>query len=147
MRIVEDARLAHELLGDLLTDATSVLRASLLPVDFANPYLAPLIVAFARRYPGVGVDLDLTRRKVHLVSEPFDVASRIGQPADSNLIARPLATPRHAAPRALRCTGVEEPSLTAGDHHAAFLARPRGRAGLLPSAGAGLPIPATAPGA
>jgi DNA-binding transcriptional LysR family regulator len=96
MRIVEDARLAYELLGDLLTDATGVPRASLLPVDFANPYLAPLIVAFARRYPGVGVDLDLTTRKVHLVSEPFDVASRVGQPADSNLIAS-------ARPATLRC--------------------------------------------
>ena len=145
MRVVEDARLAHELLGDLLTDATGVLRASLLPGDFANPYLAPLIVAFARRYPGVGVDLDLTRRKVHLVSEPFDVASRVGQPADSNLLARLLATPRCAARSTLH--RVRRAFADRGDHHAAFLARPRGRAGLLPSAGAGLPTPATAPGA
>jgi DNA-binding transcriptional LysR family regulator len=53
-------------------------------------------VAFARRHSGVGVDLDLTPRKVYLVSEPSDVASRVGQPADSNLIASPLATLRCA---------------------------------------------------
>ncbi|HRP77361.1 MAG TPA: LysR family transcriptional regulator [Azoarcus taiwanensis] len=106
-RIVDEARLAHEQLGDLLAQPTGVLRASL-PVDFASAYLAPLIVEFARRYPGISFDLDLTPRKVDLVAEPFDVAIRIGDPGDSNLIARQLASLRcclYAAPRYLDQAG------------------------------------------
>lgn len=89
-RIVDEAKLAHEQLGEMLAQPTGVLRASL-PVDFANIYLAPLISEFARKYPGIRFDFDLTPRVVDLVSEPFDVAIRMGKPPDSNLIARQLA--------------------------------------------------------
>lgn len=89
-RIVDEAKLAHEQLGEMLAQPSGVLRASL-PVDFANIYLAPLIAEFARRYPGISFDFDLTPRLVDLVSEPFDVAIRMGKPPDSNLIARQLA--------------------------------------------------------
>lgn len=42
-------------------------------------------------YPAITFDFDLTPRTVDLVSEPFDVAVRIGEPKDSNLVARLLA--------------------------------------------------------
>lgn len=102
-RIVDEARLAHEQLGEMQTQPSGVLRASL-PVDFANIFLAPMIVEFARRYPDITFDFDLTPRAVDLVSEPFDVAIRMGEPKDSNLIARLLAKlPGHlyASPRYL----------------------------------------------
>ncbi|MEN9887510.1 MAG: hypothetical protein RL758_2088 [Pseudomonadota bacterium] len=89
-RIVDEAKLAHEQLGDLLAQPSGVLRASL-PVDFATTYLAPLIAEFARRYPGIRFDFDLTPRRVDLVTEPFDVAIRMGESQDSGLIARQLA--------------------------------------------------------
>jgi DNA-binding transcriptional LysR family regulator len=89
-RIVDEARLAHEQLGEMLAQPSGVLRASL-PVDFANIFLAPLIAEFARRYPKITFDFDLTPRAVDLVSEPFDVAIRMGEPKDSNLVARLLA--------------------------------------------------------
>jgi len=106
-RIVDEARLAHEQLGELLAQPSGILRASL-PVDFANIYLAPLIAEFARRYPGISFDFDLTPRLVDLVSEPFDVAIRMGKPPDSNLIARQLANLPcylYAAPRYLDQSG------------------------------------------
>ncbi|PSS58441.1 LysR family transcriptional regulator [Pseudomonas sp. BBP2017] len=90
-RIVEEARLAHEQLGEMLARPSGLLRASL-PVDFANIYLAPLIAEFARLYPGISFDFDLTPRQVDLVSEPVDVVIRMGEPANSNLIARKLAS-------------------------------------------------------
>lgn len=90
-RIVDEARLAHEQLGELLARPSGLLRASL-PVDFANIYLAPLIADFARLYPGITFDFDLTPRQVDLVSDPVDVVIRMGEPANSNLIARKLAT-------------------------------------------------------
>ena len=89
-RIVDEARLAHEQLGDLLDQPSGVLRASL-PVDFATIYLAPLVAEFARRHPGIRFDFDLTPRRVDLVTEPFDVAIRMGESKDSALIARLLA--------------------------------------------------------
>lgn len=90
-RIVDETRWAHEQLSDMLAQPTGVLRASL-PVDFGLTYLTPLIAEFAQRYPGISYDFDLTPRRVDLVSDPFDVAIRIGELEDSQLIARPLAT-------------------------------------------------------
>ncbi|WP_176040473.1 LysR family transcriptional regulator [Burkholderia stabilis] len=106
-RIVDEARLAHEQLGGLLAEPAGVLRASF-PVDFAVIYLTPLIAEFANRYPKLTFDFELTSRRVDLVSEPFDVAIRIGESADSQLVARRLATFRnqlYASPRYLERAG------------------------------------------
>lgn len=88
-RIVDEARLAHEQLGDMLTEPSGVLRVSL-PVDFAVTYLAPLFAEFASLHPKLSFDFDLTPRRVDLVSEPYDVAIRMGESPDSHFIARPL---------------------------------------------------------
>lgn len=90
-RIVDEARLAHEQLGEMVAQPGGVLRASL-PVDFAVTYLAPLIAEFAHLYPAITFDFDLTSRRADLVSDPFDVAIRMGESEDSQLIARPLAS-------------------------------------------------------
>lgn len=106
-RIVDEARLAHEQLGELLAQPSGTLRASL-PVDFAATYLAPILAEFGRLYPGINFELDLTPRNVDLVTEPFDVAVRVGDQPDSNLIARPLARLRsqlYASPRYLELSG------------------------------------------
>jgi DNA-binding transcriptional LysR family regulator len=115
--IVDEARLAHEQLGQMQTQPTGVLRASL-PTDFATIYLTPLISEFALRYPGISFEFDLTPRTVDLVSEPFDVAIRMGEPKNSNLIARLLARlPGYlfASPNYLATAGVPaHPSELAG---------------------------------
>jgi len=106
-RIVDEARMAHEQLGEMLAQPTGVLRASL-PVDFATIYMAPLIADFAHRYPGISFDFDLTPRRVDLVTEPFDVAIRMGELPSSNLIARLLArlpVQAYASPRYLELSG------------------------------------------
>lgn len=106
-RIVDEARIAHEQLAEMVAQPSGVLRASL-PVDMATIYLAPLIAEFAGRHPGLRFELDLTPRRVDLVSEPFDVAIRIGSLPDSTLIARQIAsvTSRlYASPRYLERSG------------------------------------------
>lgn len=106
-RIVDEARLAHEQLGEMLARPSGLLRASL-PVDFANVYLAPLIAEFAQLYHGISFDFDLTPRQVDLVSEPVDVVIRMGEPANSNLIARKLASIQrflYASPHYLQTSG------------------------------------------
>ncbi len=106
-RIVDEARLAHDQLGEMLAQPRGTLRVSF-PVDFAVTYLAPLITEFAELYPGISFDFDLTPRRVDLIGEPFDVAIRIGESENSQLIARPLAsfTPGlYASPRYLERAG------------------------------------------
>ncbi|MDP9580792.1 LysR family transcriptional regulator [Burkholderia ambifaria] len=106
-RIVEEARLVHEQLGEMLAQPSGLLRASF-PEGFANIFLAPLVAEFARRYPGIRFEFDLSPRLADLVSDPVDVAIRMGEPANSNLIARQLARlPRHlyASPRYLDMLG------------------------------------------
>jgi DNA-binding transcriptional LysR family regulator len=117
-RIVDEARLAHEQLGKMLAQPSGVLRASL-PIDFAVTYIAPLIAKFAGLYPGVTFDLELASRRVDLVSEPFDVAIRIGEPENSQLIARPLTTlPEYlyASPRYLDRSGEPAEPADLGRH-------------------------------
>lgn len=107
-RIVDEARLAHEQLGEMLAQPNGVLRASL-PVDFAMVYLAPLIAEFSRLYPGITFELDLTPRQVDLISDPVDVVIRMGEPANSHLIARKLANMRralYASPQYLERAGL-----------------------------------------
>jgi len=89
-QIVDDARRAHRQLGEMLTHPGGTLQVSL-PVDFANAFLAPIIAEFSRRYPDLNFSFDLTSRHVDLVAEPVDVAIRMGNLPNSNLIARPLA--------------------------------------------------------
>ncbi|MFB9262815.1 LysR family transcriptional regulator [Bradyrhizobium erythrophlei] len=127
-RIVDEARLAHEQLGEMLAQPSGVLRVSL-PVDFAMTFLAPQLAEFTRRYPGISFEFDLTPRRVDLVAEPFDVAIRMGELPDSTLIARKLAEiPRYlfASPRYLALSG--EPSRPADLDKHECLDFPRGGA-------------------
>jgi len=106
-RIVEEARVAHEELGDMVARPTGVIRVSL-PVDFATTYLAPLLPEFAERYPGITFDMDLTPRNVDLVGEPFDLAIRMGPPEASGLITRVVARVSarlYASPKYLEVNG------------------------------------------
>lgn len=89
-RIVEEARLAHEQLGELVAQPSGTLRVSL-PADFATTYLAPLFGEFAQLYPKLNFDLDLTPRNVDLIAEPFDLAIRMATTDTPNLIARVIA--------------------------------------------------------
>ncbi|MDE2418602.1 MAG: LysR family transcriptional regulator [Burkholderiales bacterium] len=117
-RIVDEARIAHEQLGELLAQPSGVLRASL-PVDFATNYMAPLVPKFAARYPGISFDFDLTPRRVDLISEPFDVAIRMGELNDSNLIARllaKLAVHAYASPEYLQRAGTPQHPAELANH-------------------------------
>ncbi|KTC00414.1 LysR family transcriptional regulator [Pseudomonas sp. ICMP 10191] len=112
-RIVDEARMAHEQLGEMLARPSGLLRASL-PVDFATVYLAPLIAEFAQLYPGISFEFDLSPRQVDLISDPVDVVIRMGEPPNSNLIARKLTSLRrgvYASPRYLEVSGeLEHPA-------------------------------------
>jgi len=64
------------------------------PVSFGIREIAPLLPGFARQHPSLKVDLGLNDRFVDLIEEGWDVAVRIGQLADSTLVARRIASCR-----------------------------------------------------
>lgn len=61
------------------------------PQTFAELHLSAALREFLLRYPDLSVALVLTDRVVDLVDHGFDVAIRIGELADSSLLARRLA--------------------------------------------------------
>jgi DNA-binding transcriptional LysR family regulator len=63
-------------------------------VAFGQSQLVPLLPAFLDRYPQLRIKLTLNDRIVDLVEEGDDVAIRIADLADSNLIGRKLADSR-----------------------------------------------------
>lgn len=62
--------------------------------SFGRQYLSPLLPAFLARYPKVRISLDLSDLMKDLVSSGYDLAIRIGNLEDSNLVARKIATNR-----------------------------------------------------
>ncbi|MBM7345508.1 LysR substrate-binding domain-containing protein [Pantoea coffeiphila] len=64
------------------------------PITFGASQLAPVLIAFAREYPEIELDVNFSDRLVNIVDEGFDVAIRIGRLSDSRLIARHLSDMR-----------------------------------------------------
>ncbi|MCW3480825.1 LysR family transcriptional regulator [Neisseriaceae bacterium JH1-16] len=62
------------------------------PLAFGVRHLGSLLAEFRQRYPQVTVELELTDRRIDMLEEGVDLALRISDaPADSTLVARPLA--------------------------------------------------------
>jgi DNA-binding transcriptional LysR family regulator len=128
--IVAEARIAHESLLELAERPSGTLRVSM-PVDLAIYYLAPALKAFGEQYPLIDFELDLTPRRVDLVTDGFDCAIRMGMPpaTPSTLIARQVGMlPRYlfASPAYLRSAPpLRQPSDLA--HHQCLLQATGGR--------------------
>lgn len=71
--------------GDLLITA---------PVMFGRLYVEPVVLAFLKAYPEINVRLTLGDYYVDLVENRIDLALRIGDLADSGLVAKRLGTVR-----------------------------------------------------
>ncbi len=82
--IVRLADTANRAVGDQLETPHGTLRITADPV-FGEAFLTNLVVEYARRWPDVRLDVVLTRRRVDLVEEGFDVAIRIGHVEDAAL--------------------------------------------------------------
>ncbi len=61
------------------------------PVTFGSHTLSPFITRYLGHYPEVQVDLTLSDRIVDPIEEDFEVIIRIGELADSGMVAWPLA--------------------------------------------------------
>lgn len=76
--------------GDLYARPRGRLRLNV-PMSFGRLHLGQAMPEFLRRYSDLKVDVSLNDRYVDLVEDGFDAAIRIGELADSSLIARRIA--------------------------------------------------------
>jgi DNA-binding transcriptional LysR family regulator len=60
------------------------------PVSFGLRVINPIIGDFAERHPSLAIDLELNDRRVDLFEGGWDLAVRVGELADSPLVARKL---------------------------------------------------------
>jgi DNA-binding transcriptional LysR family regulator len=65
-------------------------------VGFGRLKLLPLVTTFLASHPGVKIDLRLNDGFIDLVEQGIDVAVRIGELADSSLVARRIGTAQRA---------------------------------------------------
>nr|WP_052170636.1 LysR substrate-binding domain-containing protein [Massilia sp. JS1662] len=76
---------------------------------FGRRHIAPAVVEFAKLYPQVEVQLELTDRSVNLADKAFDIGIWFGAVPDSRLVARKIVANRRvlcASPRYLKEHGV-----------------------------------------
>lgn len=85
--------------GDLVVTA---------PTMFGRLHGLPVVMQFLAAFPDVAVNLALTDRVAHFLDDQVDVALRIGELPDSDLVATRLGTVRHimcASPKYLAARG------------------------------------------
>jgi len=128
-RIVQDAAAAQEVLKEAAERVTGHLRVSM-PVEFGLTLVAPIIGEFARHYPEVTIDADLTPRPTNFIDENVDVSIRLGELRDSSLIVRRLGNAArllYASPAYLARYGVPEHPKDLGEHECilqSYMAQP-----------------------
>jgi DNA-binding transcriptional LysR family regulator len=108
---------ATQLLCDLEDAEQSVVRGQTsisgrirlaLPLGFGVSQLAQPIGDFLARHPQIRIEVDLNDRQLDLIEENIDLAIRVGELQDSNLVARKLADVHFAtcaSPEYLRVHG------------------------------------------
>jgi len=116
--IVAEAHAAGEELRELVEQPAGVLKVAMSP-DFGMLFAELLFKTFARKYPRIAFDLNLTSRYVDVMSEPVDVAIRMGDVPDARIFARRIAVgTRHlyAAPSYVRERGEPRRPSDLADH-------------------------------
>lgn len=99
-------------------------------VDLARAVLAPALVGFRLRFPGVRVTVVLSHQLVGLAQAGVDLAVRVGRPGGEALVARKvgeLAAGFHAAPAYLERRGVPRRMADLAAHEGLWPEAPRGQ--------------------
>jgi len=118
-RVLADLDAADNAVAVDRFEPRGVLRVNV-PVSFGVRQVAPLLPEFAYRYPHVTVELGLNDRLIDLAEEGWDLVVRIGELADSSLIARRLAPCRTvvcAAPSYLKAHGTPRTVVELAKHN------------------------------
>lgn len=89
--LVDEARLAQEALRETAAQPSGHVRVSM-PVDLGVTVIGPLLTDFARQFPGISFDLDLSPRNTDLVGDKVDLAIRLGAVSGETLVARRIGS-------------------------------------------------------
>ena len=90
-QILADLNEAERYVADAQCQVSGRIRLAL-PLGFGVSQLAAPIGDFLAENPAIRIDIDLNDRQLNLIEENIDLAIRIGELEDSNLIARKLAS-------------------------------------------------------
>ncbi len=107
-RILGEIDELAELLGAAKKSPKGLLRVNA-TLGFGRSHVAPAVSRFVARYPQVAVQLQLSVRPPPLTDDTFDVCIRFGEPPDTRVVARRLATNRRllcAAPTYIASRGM-----------------------------------------
>ena len=88
--ILAEVEAAEDLAAEVRVAPRGRLRVSA-PVTFGVHALAPKLPEYLRAFPEISMELRLSNRFVDVTDEGYDLVFRVGELADSSLIARALA--------------------------------------------------------
>ena len=94
--ILAELEAAQEVVANHVTQVAGRIRLSG-PLSFGTQHLAPALADFAALHPKIELDISFDDRTVDLTGGGYDLAVRIGNLADSSLIARKIAPVRKVA--------------------------------------------------
>lgn len=88
--LVREAEAAEAEIAAAQAEPAGLVRVAV-SVAYGQAVVAPRLLAFAERHPGMRLDLRLSDERVNLIADGFDLAVRMGGIEDSELVARKLA--------------------------------------------------------
>jgi DNA-binding transcriptional LysR family regulator len=118
-RILGELEDLNQLVQGSRADPQGLLRISSTTL-FWMKRIAPVLPEFLRRYPKIGVQVNLTERSVDLVDEGYDLALQIERPTGHSIVARSLLVLHrilYAAPAYLEKHGVPASHLDLSGHN------------------------------
>jgi DNA-binding transcriptional LysR family regulator len=130
-RIARELDEAESAVGQLQSGPRGWLRITA-PYSLGTTWIAPLLGEFHARHPEVRVEMLLNNEPLDLIEKEIDVALRVGNLPDSNLVARKLAVLRtqvYASPSYIERFGEPLHPDDLQHHRALFMQKSRGNGG------------------
>ena len=88
-RIVEEVELAQAALESMSEIPTGHISIAA-PINFGQGFLSPIVAQFLKTHPQCDIYVDLTNAKVDFILGEYDIAIRVGDPGDQDVIAKCL---------------------------------------------------------
>ncbi|KGA33439.1 LysR family transcriptional regulator [Pectobacterium carotovorum] len=87
--VLAELQTADDIAREMQTTPSGIIQVNA-PVTWGSHLLAPFITRYLERYPDTQIALTLNDRQVDPIEEGFEVVIRIGELADSTMVAWPL---------------------------------------------------------
>ncbi|MDE8753279.1 LysR family transcriptional regulator [Pectobacterium polaris] len=87
--VLAELQAADDIAREMQTTPSGIIQVNA-PVTWGSHLLAPFITRYLERYPDTQIALTLNDRQVDPIEEGFEVIIRIGELADSTMVAWPL---------------------------------------------------------